>query len=155
MTIRRAARRLLGSKRRPDAILGVQEGSALAVLSIATELGIRIPDDLLLASCVDTSALATTWPPVTALDLQPRLFGSRIIDLLVLKLAGDPHPTGTVAARLVVRRSTRRRAGARTDLPGTSEARGVLAAGRGAIELSTGPTSHRYGSGATVLRRRR
>jgi DNA-binding LacI/PurR family transcriptional regulator len=106
--VRLAARRLLGSKHPPDAIVGVMEQSALGVLSTATERGIRIPDDLLLASCVDISAHLTAWPSITSLDLQPRVFGARLVDLVVRVLGGERDVADSVKAQLRVRASTRR-----------------------------------------------
>ena len=106
--VRLAARRLLGSKHPPDAIVGVMEQSALGVLSAATERGVRIPDDLLLASCVDMSAHMSSWPSITSLDLQPRLFGARLVDLVVRVLGGEQGAADSVQAQLRVRASTRR-----------------------------------------------
>ncbi len=106
--LRLAGWRLLGSKRLPDAIVGIQEESALGVLSVATERGIRVPDEVMLASCVDSGALVTAWPSVTALDLQPRIFGARLVDLVVRALGGERQATGSVKARLRIRASTRR-----------------------------------------------
>ena len=106
--VRLAARRLLGAKHPPDAIVGVMEQSALGVLSAATERGVRIPDDLLLASCVDISAHVASWPSITSLDLQPRVFGARLVDLVVRVLGGERDVVGSVKAQLRVRASTRR-----------------------------------------------
>ncbi len=99
---------LLGSSSPPDAVVGVPEHSALGVAAVASRLGLTVPSDLLVASCVDSPAHAMAWPPITALDLRPDLAGARLVDALAALLAGEPASAEPVEARLVVRASTLR-----------------------------------------------
>ncbi len=99
---------LLGSPSPPDAVVGVPEHSALGVAAVASRLGLAVPGDLLVASCVDSPAHAMAWPPITALDLRPGLVGARLVDALAALLAGEAPVAEPVEARLVVRASTLR-----------------------------------------------
>ncbi|MET8977050.1 LacI family DNA-binding transcriptional regulator [Streptomyces sp. NPDC004539] len=92
-----------------DAIVCAADGAAAAVLPELRAAGRRVGHDLLLASCVDSSAMRTAEPPITAVDLRPRAMGAECGRLLCEILAGDT-PKGTVRAlpiELNVRASTR------------------------------------------------
>jgi|tagenome__1003787_1003787.scaffolds.fasta_scaffold20928867_2 DNA-binding LacI/PurR family transcriptional regulator len=104
----RAAEALLSLPDPPDAIVCAPDGGAAAVLSTALEHGLRVPEDLRVASCVDGPVVAATSPPVTAIDLQPALAGHKAATLLADLLTGAV-PAGTeqeLPTRLVVRSST-------------------------------------------------
>ncbi|GAB3468536.1 LacI family DNA-binding transcriptional regulator [Actinophytocola sediminis] len=93
-----------------DALVCAPDGAAMAALPVLRAAGRRIGADVLLASCVDSSALEHADPPVTAIDLRPREAGAACAQLLFDVLAGDT-PRGTVRAQpigLVQRRSTAR-----------------------------------------------
>ncbi|MGH3262751.1 MAG: substrate-binding domain-containing protein, partial [Trebonia sp.] len=102
-----AAARLLRTDR-PDAIVCSQPGAAAALVRTLTNRGVRVPDDVLVASCVDDATAAAANPPVTAVDLQPALLGRRAATLLAALLSGRAQPGTdlTVPTRLVVRAST-------------------------------------------------
>jgi DNA-binding LacI/PurR family transcriptional regulator len=104
----RATAELLALSRPPDAIVCAPDGGAAAVVRALAAHGRRVPDDVLVASCVDGPAIASADPPVTAIDLQPALAGRRGASLLADLLAGRAAP-GTeqqVPTRLVPRPST-------------------------------------------------
>lgn len=103
-----AAARLLQTDR-PDAIVCSQPSAAAALVRMLTNRGLRVPDDVLVASCVDDATAVATNPPVTAVDLQPALLGRRAATLMAALLDGRAQP-GTdlaVPTRLVVRASTK------------------------------------------------
>ncbi len=103
-----AAEILLTGRRRPDAIISAMDGSAIGVLQAAERHGLRVPDDVLVASCVDGADLRQSTPPVTAIDIQPRVMGQWAAELLAEVLAGT-QPSGTVRTletHLVPRAST-------------------------------------------------
>jgi DNA-binding LacI/PurR family transcriptional regulator len=91
-----------------DALVCAPDGAAMAALPVLRAAGRKIGDDLLLASCVDSSGLEHADPPVTAIDLRPREAGTACAQLLFDILAGDAEP-GTVRAQpigLLARAST-------------------------------------------------
>jgi DNA-binding LacI/PurR family transcriptional regulator len=91
-----------------DALVCAPDGAAVAVVPVLRAAGRHIGDDLLLASCVDSSPLAHADPPVTAIDLRPRDAGAACARLLFDLFSGEAEP-GTVRAHpigLVKRAST-------------------------------------------------
>lgn len=108
--VRDAALRALRAIPVPDAVVSGVDGGAIGALLAAGEMGRRVPEDLLVASCVDSPALRTCSPAITALDLQPEEMGRKLAALLNDLLDGT-LPAGTVQmieARLVTRASTSR-----------------------------------------------
>jgi DNA-binding LacI/PurR family transcriptional regulator len=104
----RATAELLDGAEPPDAIVCAPDGGAAAVVRAVSARGLRVPGDVLVASCVDGPLVAATAPPVTAIDLQPALAGRRAATLLADLLAGRAAP-GTeqdVPTRLILRPST-------------------------------------------------
>ncbi|MFF7171159.1 LacI family DNA-binding transcriptional regulator [Streptomyces pseudovenezuelae] len=100
---------LLAGTPETDAIVCAADGAAAAVLPEIRSAGRVVGEDLLLASCVDSLAMRTAEPPITAIDLRPRHMGSECVRLLCALLAGEaPHgTTRTLAIDMVVRASTR------------------------------------------------
>jgi DNA-binding LacI/PurR family transcriptional regulator len=93
----------------PDAIFAVSEGYAIGALRAARALGLRIPEDLLLAAGVDSHQASVSDPPITALDLHPAEHAAAAVDLLVARLGGDHSVRArSVPGTLCVRASTRR-----------------------------------------------
>lgn len=72
-----------------DALVCAPDGAAMSALPVLREAGRRIGEDLLLASCVDSTPLAHADPPVTAIDLRPREAGAACATLLFALLAGE------------------------------------------------------------------
>lgn len=122
--VRDAATRALRAHPEPDAVVSGIDGGAIGALVAAAELGRRVPEDLLIASCVDSPALRACSPAITALDLRPAEVGRRLATLMHALLEGDlpPGTVQVVPSRLVIRAST-----ART----LAEAGGTLAEGGG------------------------
>jgi DNA-binding LacI/PurR family transcriptional regulator len=100
----------LAEPQRPDAVVAVPDGSLAPALHRLHTAGLRVPQDLLLASYVDSLALASMPVPITAVDLQPRTMGREAARLLADLVEGRSQPGQVVdvPVRLVVRRSTRR-----------------------------------------------
>jgi DNA-binding LacI/PurR family transcriptional regulator len=106
--VRDMARALLDTD--VDALVCAPDGAAMAALPALRAAGRAIGEDLLLASCVDSSPLAHADPPVTAIDLRPREAGAACARLLFEILSGEAE-TGTVRRQpigLVERASTSR-----------------------------------------------
>lgn len=104
----RAVETLLRSPAPPDAILAVPDGGAAVALHAVLREGRRIPDDMLVASYVDSPALRGLAVPITAVDIAPREMGRRAARLVAELLAGEvPHGAVEVLpTKLVVRAST-------------------------------------------------
>ncbi|MFC8520609.1 LacI family DNA-binding transcriptional regulator [Streptomyces sp. NPDC057257] len=90
-----AVRKLLTEAPETDAIVCAADGAAAAILPELRASGRQVGDDLLLASCVDSTAMRTTEPPITAVDLRPRTMGAECARLLCEILSGET-PKGTV-----------------------------------------------------------
>jgi DNA-binding LacI/PurR family transcriptional regulator len=96
---------------KPDALVVVPDGAAIVALNHLQGLGVRVPDDLLLAAYVDGPSLQIARPRVTAVDIDPRLTGEAAVNALV-EVVVDGRRTRVetrVPARLRVRESTRGR----------------------------------------------
>lgn len=104
-----AVQQALGS--RPDALVAVPDGSIAPALQWLHSAGLSVPDDLLLASYVDSIALASMPVPITAVDLLPREMGHEATRLLadIVEGRSEPGQVVDVPVQLVVRDSTSRR----------------------------------------------
>ncbi len=106
--VERAVDSLLAEGSVVDCIISVPEEGAHGTVLAAHRRGLRVPEDLLVASCVDSRSLQMSQPTITAIDLQPRLLGARLVDLLAGILEGKPTQPPNVPGHLVVRASTLR-----------------------------------------------
>lgn len=108
-----AASELLALPEPPDAIFSTYDRLAFGAALAADALGVRIPDDLLLAStATESQAPEQVRPSLTTLDLHPEEIGRSATSLLVELLEEDEEPARrhvTVPTRVVPRASTRRR----------------------------------------------
>lgn len=90
-------------------VCGSDHTAAVAIV-VAADLGRTVGTDLLLASCVDSAVVQLATPPVTALDLDPREFGSHCARLFVELVSRDQTPTEPVVeispTRLRIRASS-------------------------------------------------
>lgn len=95
---------------RPDALVAVPDGSLAPALQALHGAGLTVPDDVLLASYVDSIGLASMPVPITAVDLSPREMGHEATRLLADLVEGrsEPGQVVDVPVRLVVRESTSR-----------------------------------------------
>ncbi|MFE9660761.1 substrate-binding domain-containing protein [Streptomyces sp. NPDC005955] len=92
-----------------DAIVCAADGAAAAILPELRAAGRTVGEDLLLASCVDSSAMRLADPPITSIELRPRSVGAECARLLCEILARK-EPEGTVRSvpiELNIRTSTR------------------------------------------------
>jgi DNA-binding LacI/PurR family transcriptional regulator len=106
-----AADRLLARPDRPDAVYGLFDPNGTDLLAAARRYGLRVPDDLLLICCSESSVYATTEPPITTLSLKPGRIGNTVIQLLIDAIEGLDNglPTQQVMPTdLIVRTSSQR-----------------------------------------------
>ncbi len=105
---REAARELLSLPDRPTAIFAANDGSALATVDVAAELGIDVPGQLSVVGFDNIPESALSHPPLTTVQQPMRQLGHDATRLLVSLIAGeeisDTHIT--LDTTLVKRRST-------------------------------------------------
>ncbi|MCC6454544.1 MAG: LacI family DNA-binding transcriptional regulator [Caldilineaceae bacterium] len=101
------ARRLLTLPERPSAIMAANDQSAFAVLEVADELQIAVPQDLSLIGFDNTPESAYTSPPLTTVDQSIVAMGSRAAELLIQMVEGRAveNDLYQLPTRLVVRGS--------------------------------------------------
>lgn len=94
----------------PDAIFCLLGRQAAGLVRAATERGIRVPEDLLVASGSEALSLQTQHPTVTTLDLQPDFLAQRAVEAAVALIEGREleQPLMAPDAILRERESTRR-----------------------------------------------
>jgi DNA-binding LacI/PurR family transcriptional regulator len=104
--ITQAVRGLFAEHPAVDTVVTAQDGAALPAIGAAAEFGRRVGHDLLVATCVDSVAMQLSSPSITALDLHPREFGERCMNLLLGILSGEGPDEDVQPIDLVVRAST-------------------------------------------------
>jgi DNA-binding LacI/PurR family transcriptional regulator len=108
--LRETASRLLAPGARPDAVYGLYELPAIAVLRRAAELGIHVPGELMVAGPSDFGLGATSSPPMTTLDYNAEEHGREAARMLVQLVRGETpaEPRKLLPFALIERASTRR-----------------------------------------------
>jgi LacI family transcriptional regulator len=104
------ARELLRDELRPTAVFAVSDHEATFIYQAASELGLRIPDDLSVVGFADLDFAATMKPPLTTMRQRPHEIGRLAAKLImdrIHRIANDNDLTVVkVPAELVVRDST-------------------------------------------------
>lgn len=104
-----AARRLLQSSEPPDAIFCWTDFIALEVISVATELGLRIPEDVGIAGYDNTMYCDFAQNSLSSIDQSGELLGLQAARLLIERIKGRSEAEHfVVPPRLVARRSSSR-----------------------------------------------
>lgn len=105
-----AATRMLEDPGRPDAVFGVYELPAIAVLRKAAELGIDVPGQLMVAGPGDFGLAERSQPPMTTLEYDAERHGREAADMLIRLARGETveQPRRVLPVTLVERESTRR-----------------------------------------------
>jgi DNA-binding LacI/PurR family transcriptional regulator len=96
----------------PDAVYATLDRLALGALLAAQSHRVRVPQDLLVAGCTDSTAARAAKPGLTALSVHPDEVGRRAVQLLADLVEGEEPAQRriVVPTRIVARGSTRRRA---------------------------------------------
>lgn len=102
-----AARQLLTLPERPTAIFAANDQSAFAVLAVAAELKIVVPQALSVIGFDNTPESAHTVPPLTTVDQSITGLGSRAAELLISLIQGEgvANTLYQLPTRLIVRES--------------------------------------------------
>ncbi|WP_084958249.1 LacI family DNA-binding transcriptional regulator [Thermoactinospora rubra] len=103
----RATRRLLSSRARPTAIVYDNDIMAVAGLSVAQEMRLRVPADLSIVAWDDSPLAQVVRPPLTALTRDIPAYGEHAARLLLRRIEGEEvEGFEDAVARLVPRGST-------------------------------------------------
>lgn len=101
------ARELLTRPDRPTAVFAANDRSALGVMKVAQELGLRVPEDLSVIGFDDVPEAASATPPLTTMAQPLHDLGAQALQMLVELLGGLEVPEHVqLPATLVVRAST-------------------------------------------------
>lgn len=104
---RSAAERLLRAG--ADAVYGLVDPCGRAVLAAASELGLRVPEDVMVVTASEDPGYAATWPSVSTVSLRPADTITVAIDALAATLSGSPpFVRSDVSTELIVRASSTR-----------------------------------------------
>jgi LacI family transcriptional regulator len=103
-----AARRLLDLPEPPTAIFASNDNTAVATIRVASERGLRVPDDLSVVGFDDTELARTVFPALTTVRQPLAELGRTAVSLLNRLIDGQRVEALRVelATRLVVREST-------------------------------------------------
>jgi len=104
----RAACRLLDHTPRPTALLVINDWLAIGALRAVGERGLRVPEDISIASFDDTEMAAYLNPPLTSVRSNGHELGHQAADLALERIQQPRRPVRRVQieAQLVVRQST-------------------------------------------------
>lgn len=92
----------------PTAIWTINDVLAVGALRAVHERGLRIPDDVALAGCDDTSIAVQLFPPLTTVHIPSTAIGVRAAEILLKRIQNpDCEPMReTFQTELIVRQST-------------------------------------------------
>lgn len=102
---------LLSAQPRPTALFAVNDVTALAVMSVARRLQLRIPEDLAVVGYNDSEIAALLPTPLTSVQVPLQYMGESAVDLLVDQINGRPAESIVLTPRLVARASSAYAAG--------------------------------------------
>lgn len=105
---RAAAKRLLQSTSRPDAIFAYNDELAAGLVSGARDLDIAVPDRLSVAGFDDSEAARLCWPPLTTVRQPIAEISARAVEMLVAPIAPG-NGAMMCPVELIVRGSTGKR----------------------------------------------
>ncbi|MDR3474671.1 MAG: LacI family DNA-binding transcriptional regulator [Devosia sp.] len=101
-------RQLLLEPDRPDALITCNDNMAVGAYRAIHEVGLRIPDDIAVASFNDISVAQFLNPPLTTVHLPAEEIGETAVELLLERVAGRELTKRIIlAARPIWRGSTR------------------------------------------------
>lgn len=103
-----AARQLLTQPHRPTAVLTINDLLGMAAIRAAADLGLRVPDDVSIASFDDIPFSSFTVPRLTTVSGSPEQNGRDAVRLLLKRLADPARPPEAVSSKwqLYIREST-------------------------------------------------
>lgn len=101
-------RTILSESNRPDALITANDNMAVGAYRAIHEMGLRIPDDIAVASFNDISVAQFMNPPLTTVHLPAEEIGESAVELLLERMGGRELPKRvTLATSVRWRGSTR------------------------------------------------
>jgi LacI family transcriptional regulator len=106
----RAAQALLGTPEPPTALFAANDVSALVAMTVAGQVGLRIPEDLSVVGFDNIPEASQSEPGLTTIEQPIHLMGVRAVELLIRLIRGEAVTERqiTLPTRLIERASTRR-----------------------------------------------
>lgn len=105
-----AARRLFEGPQKPEAIFCWTDFIALEIISVATELGLRIPEDMAIVGYDNTMFCDFAQNSLTSVDQSGEMLGLQAVRLLIERIRGREEAEHfVVKPRVVARNSSRKR----------------------------------------------
>ncbi|MEV4775849.1 LacI family transcriptional regulator [Microbacterium sp. LTA6] len=107
-TTRESARLMLAGDTRPTAVFAANDLSAIAVIDVAQEMGLRVPDDLSVIGFDDVPEASRRALPLTTIRQPMHRLGVVAAEMVFAQLSGEPLEQLHVIlpTRLVVRATT-------------------------------------------------
>lgn len=107
-TTRESARVLLAGARRPTAVFAANDLSAIAVIDVAHEVGLRVPEDLSVIGFDDVPEASRRALPLTTIRQPMQRLGAVAAEMVFTLLSGEPieQVHVTLPTSLVVRATT-------------------------------------------------
>lgn len=100
-----AARALIASGERFDAILAASDLIAIGAMRALAEAGLRIPEDVAVVGFDDIPAASMSSPPLTTMAQDAGLAGRQLVETLIGRIREEPGGSVQLPTRLIVRRS--------------------------------------------------
>ncbi len=101
-------KQILSLPNRPDAIVTGNDNMAVGAYRAIHELGLRIPEDVAVASFNDISVAQFLNPPLTTVRLPSEVIGESAVDMLLERIDGrDTAKRAILGSRVIWRGSTR------------------------------------------------
>lgn len=104
-----SAKRLLQMDNRPTAFFAANDSLAFGVCSAATELGLRVPNDVSVVGYDDIKMAATFEPPLTTIHQPIYEMGRRSIQLMMTQVSGNKSavlPESIVLSASLIKRGS-------------------------------------------------
>jgi LacI family transcriptional regulator len=103
-----AAGHLLAMRDRPTAIVAVNDSTAVGVMSVARDLGLRVPEDLSVVGYNDDQLAALLPVPLTTVRVPLADIGRVAVDMLLARIRGESVESVVLPPSLVSRASSDR-----------------------------------------------
>lgn len=81
------AEKIFSKQQIPQAIVCINDASAMAAISVSLKHGYRVPDDVKIIGCDDLDVSGKVIPSITSLNSNPKRLGERAISILFSKPA--------------------------------------------------------------------
>ncbi|MBT8225628.1 MAG: diguanylate cyclase [Dactylosporangium sp.] len=120
--VKRELRLLVERRRDMDAVIALDDATALVAMEVLADAGLRVPQDVVVTGFDDYPMAAINWPSLTTVDQNLEEQGATAAELLLKALAGGvPRTQVLIACELIPRGSTAVGDGTLASVPQTVE----------------------------------